>query len=129
MTEDQLQAKCWQWAWNEYPMLRRILWAVPNGGARDIRVAAKLQATGVIPGPHDLHMIWNGTFYTFELKVGDNHMTTDTIITTPSGYEKKVFGQVEFGAAMYAQGGKWFEIRELSVFQFHIRFIMQGGKY
>jgi hypothetical protein len=32
----------------------RLLFAIPNGGQRDIRVAAKLKAEGVKPGVHDL---------------------------------------------------------------------------
>lgn len=32
----------------------RLLFAIPNGGQRDVRVAAKLKAEGVKPGVHDL---------------------------------------------------------------------------
>jgi hypothetical protein len=117
MTEDQLQAKCWQWGWNTFPQVRRIFWAVPNGGDRNMVTAVKLQATGVIPGPHDLHLIWNGILWTFELKVGENQLTRDRTIITPSGREKLIFGQYEFGVAMVAQGGRWFEVRELEYFQ------------
>jgi len=114
MTEDQFQSQCWQWAWNTYPLVRRVFWAVPNGGDRDIKTATTLQATGVLSGVHDLHLLWDGQFYTFELKVGDNKMTTDTIITTSRGAQRKRYGQVEWGEAMAKQGGVWFEVRPSS---------------
>lgn len=126
MTEDQLQAKCWQWAWNTFPQVRRILYAVPNGGGRNIKEASKLQATGVIPGVHDLHITWNGIHYTFELKVGENSLTRDRSIVTPSGREKLIFGQVEFGEALAAQGGRWFEVREFDYFQMLFTKIIMG---
>lgn len=128
MTEDQLQAECWQWAYNTYPAIRRILWAVPNGGERDPKVAAKLQATGVIAGPHDLHMIWDWQFYTFEAKVGNNKMTVDRRVVTHSGRTKLIFGQVEFANAMYSQGGMWFEFRTVEEFK-EIFIGVMGGKY
>ena len=117
MTEDQLQAACWMWAWNKYPQTRRMLWAVPNGGDRDIVTAAKLMATGVLPGVHDLHLLWENQFYTFELKVGSNRLTVDRMVITPSGREKLIYGQKEWGAKMIEQGGRWFEIRELERFK------------
>jgi hypothetical protein len=65
--EDQLQAKCYQWLHNTYPELRGFFFAVPNGGYRDIREAAKLQATGVVPGIPDLILVWP-VLVGFELK-------------------------------------------------------------
>lgn len=120
MTEDQLQSKCFIWAWNDLPETRRHLWAVPNGGDRDIKVAIKLQATGVLPGVHDLHFFWERMFYTFELKVGDNQLTEDRIVITPSGREKIIYGQLEWGQKMEAHGSKWFEIREFEKFKYEL---------
>lgn len=96
MNEDQLQATCFQWAWNNYPHLRRTFWAVPNGGFRNKREASKLKATGVVKGVHDIHLLHDGQFFTFELKVGDNTLSTD---------------QQEFQIAITKQGGICFEIR------------------
>jgi hypothetical protein len=65
MSEEQLQAECFQWFDNTFPELRRTLFAVPNGGLRPTKfisgryVAAegnKLKATGVVAGTSDL--IW-----------------------------------------------------------------------
>lgn len=117
MTEDQLQSKCWQWAWNTHPDTRRLLWAVPNGGDRDIMTAIKLQATGVVAGVHDLHFFWRGQLYTFELKVNGNELTQDRTIVTKAGQSKVIFGQQEWGAKIASQGGRWFKITEFEQFK------------
>lgn len=96
MSENQLQATIFQWAWNTYPQTRYCLWAVPNGGKRNKIEAQKLKATGTLAGVHDLHFIWKGIFYTFELKVGNNKLSSD---------------QVKFKNAIESQGAKCFEIR------------------
>lgn len=61
MTEDQLQAKCYQWAYNTYPAIRGLLFSVPNGSSRDIREAVKLKATGLTPGIPDMILIHIGS--------------------------------------------------------------------
>lgn len=43
-------------------------WAVPNGGFRDIRTAAKLKAEGVKPGVSDIMVLWGGRLICIELK-------------------------------------------------------------
>jgi hypothetical protein len=43
----------WAYFSNTHKIDRRLLWAVPNGGLRNIRVAMKLKAEGVIPGVPD----------------------------------------------------------------------------
>lgn len=50
--QEALIAKC-ALHYAEYPELR-LLFAIPNGGLRDKRVAAKLKAEGVRPGVPDL---------------------------------------------------------------------------
>lgn len=113
MTEIQLQAECFQWAWMEFPETRRLLWAVPNGGHRNGLEAEQLKASGVIAGVHDLHFLWRGRFWTFELKVGQNKMTVDHV----NKKGKKVFGQVEWATRISQQGAKWFEIRDFETFK------------
>lgn len=58
MTEDQLQAKCFQWAHNTYPQIRGCLFSVPNGGTRNVREAMTLKSTGLTPGIPDLLLVW-----------------------------------------------------------------------
>jgi hypothetical protein len=68
MTEDQIQAKFFQTAWNELPQTRNLLFAVPNGGQRDIREAQKFKATGLLAGIPDMMFLWKEKAYGFELK-------------------------------------------------------------
>ncbi|MBV7534070.1 VRR-NUC domain-containing protein [Chitinophaga sp. sic0106] len=68
MKESQLQARCYQWAHNTYPQLRGLLFAVPNGGTRNVREAMALKATGVVPGIPDMVCLYGGRPVGFELK-------------------------------------------------------------
>lgn len=69
MTEDQLQAKCYQWAVNTYPALRfGCIFHVPNGGTRDKIEAQKFKATGVVAGIPDLIVLHDFKAYGIELK-------------------------------------------------------------
>lgn len=79
-SEDQLQAACYQWAYNQFPAIRGVLWAVPNGGLRNRIEAAKFKATGVTAGVHDLHMFYNYRFTTFELKLKGNYMSDEQTV-------------------------------------------------
>jgi hypothetical protein len=102
MTEDQLQAACFQWAWTTYPPTRRLLWAVPNGGTRHLREAAKLKATGLIAGVYDLHFFWRGKLHCFELKVNHNQLTP---------------AQLAWGALVAQHGAKIYGIRTFEEFK------------
>lgn len=68
-SEIQLQADIFQWAWNNHPETRQLLYAVPNGGKRSAREANALKASGVVAGIPDLVFLWKGKTYAFELKV------------------------------------------------------------
>lgn len=102
ISEERLQADCFQWFWNTYPQYRRLLWAVPNGGWRNKKEAAKLKATGVVKGVHDLHLFFEGKFVTFELKVDDNEMTEE---------------QMDFADKISNHGGTWFLIKTFEKFK------------
>jgi len=54
-TEDEEQAALITWA-RTHPILRNRLYAIPNGGSRNIIEAAKLSRTGVLAGVSDLHL-------------------------------------------------------------------------
>lgn len=76
--EHQLQVECVKWFRIQYPKLAGLLFAIPNGGLRDIRVATRLKAEGVLPGVPDLFFAypaagWNGFF--IEMKYGKNTVT------------------------------------------------------
>jgi hypothetical protein len=87
MSEDQLQSDCYQWAWNNFPNTRRLLFSVPNGGTRNTREAMKLKATGLTAGVADLLFLWYGKTFAFELKVGTNKQSPSQLewekIATP----------------------------------------------
>lgn len=67
-SEIQLQAECFQWAWNTYPVTRLMLFAVPNGGKRSLIEAVQFKASGVVAGVPDLLFLWGSKVHAFELK-------------------------------------------------------------
>ena len=79
-TEHKSQCAVIKWAvlsQGRFPALKR-LFAIPNGGHRDIRVAARLKAEGVRPGVPDLMLPvprgeYHGLF--IEMKAKPNKLT------------------------------------------------------
>jgi hypothetical protein len=76
--EEGLQITCVTWFRWMYP--KRMIFAIPNGGARNVVVAMKLKRGGVLPGVPDLFVPhasggFNGLF--LELKVGTNRQTKE----------------------------------------------------
>lgn len=55
--EHRIQCACVRWFRYQYPMFRRLLFAVPNGGARSKATAGKLKAEGVVAGVSDLILL------------------------------------------------------------------------
>ena len=52
--ESNLQQACIRWFDLQFPALKPLLYAVPNGGKRNAREAARLKREGVRPGIPDL---------------------------------------------------------------------------
>lgn len=52
--EHNLQVVCVRWFRLQYP--KHIIFAIPNGGQRNVVVAAKMKAEGVLAGVPDLFM-------------------------------------------------------------------------
>jgi hypothetical protein len=83
MSEIQLQAKCFQWAWNTYPQLRDgALFAVPNGGKRGVIEAQQLKASGTVAGIEDLILTWPSLdgiprIYGIEMKTKDGVLSKE----------------------------------------------------
>lgn len=78
--ESELQAECVKWFRYQYPQYKMLLFAIPNGGLRNIRTAVTLKKEGVISGVPDMFLSiprngWNG-FY-LEMKAGSNDLTTN----------------------------------------------------
>lgn len=55
--EHRIQQACVRWFNLQYPHLRGRLFAVPNGGRRDVVTGAKLKAEGVMAGVADLILL------------------------------------------------------------------------
>lgn len=99
MSEDQLQAKFWEYCWNNFPQARRHMWSVPNGLRLHHIVAAKAKATGLLSGVWDLHIFWHGKYHIIETKLPGQSLTVDRIVNG-----KKVYGQKEWGELMASHG-------------------------
>jgi hypothetical protein len=77
--EDKLQANIVQWFNNEFCLThhpnRCLIFAVPNGGHRNVAEALKLQATGTLKGVSDLIVCIGKNTIFVELKFGNNNQT------------------------------------------------------
>ena len=56
-TESQLQKSCIMWFRLQYPSIARLIFAVPNGGSRNGREAAKMKGEGVTAGVSDVILL------------------------------------------------------------------------
>lgn len=56
--ESQLQKACVTWFRYQYNHLSKLLIAVPNGGYRNVREAARFKVEGVVPGVADLLLLY-----------------------------------------------------------------------
>ena len=72
--ESILQTACVKWFRLQYPDL--IIYAVPNGGSRNVREAQRLKAEGVLAGVADLVVLLpQGKSLYIEMKVKGNRQT------------------------------------------------------
>lgn len=80
VSEHSLQVHCVNWFRCTYPEYGELLIAIPNGGKRNVIVASKLKAEGVVAGVPDLFLaIPNGTYHGLfiEMKNGKSNNVTD----------------------------------------------------
>ena len=61
--EHRLQVACVRWFRMQYPHLREMLFAVPNGGRRDEKTGARLKEEGVIAGVSDMILLQRNDNY------------------------------------------------------------------
>ena len=72
--ESVLQTACVKWFRLQYPHL--VIYAVPNGGSRNVREAQRLKAEGVLAGVADLVVLLpKGKSLYIEMKVKGNKQT------------------------------------------------------
>ena len=82
-TEHEIQVNCVNYFRLRYP--KGLIYAIPNGGQRNVIVAAKLKAEGVLSGVPDLHipLAKNGFHGLYiELKNGKAGRVSDNQRTT-----------------------------------------------
>jgi hypothetical protein len=78
--EHNIQIACVNWFRYQYP--KYLIYAIPNGGQRNVIVASKLKAEGVLSGVPDLHIPiakkgYHGLY--IEMKAGKNKPTVNQI--------------------------------------------------
>jgi len=88
--EHKLQCECIKWFRYQYPQYSNLLFAIPNGGKRNLQVAIKLKREGVLSGVPDLMFAkptktYSGLF--IEMKFGKNKPTENQI------YQMELFRQ------------------------------------
>ena len=72
--ESSLQTQCVNWFRYQYPHL--VIYAVPNGGSRNVREAQRLKSEGVLAGVADLTILLpQGKSLYIEMKVKGNRQT------------------------------------------------------
>ena len=114
--EELLQINCITWFDYQYPQLKKLLFAVPNGGKRHIVTATNLKKQGVRAGVSDLVLLYPCTDYPFmclELK-------------TPKGTQED--SQKEFQKSVESVGGLYVLIRTFDEFKDIIVRYMTLGK-
>ena len=88
LQESTLQASCVRWFRYQYPHL--VIYAVPNGGSRNVREAQRLKTEGVLAGVADLVVLLpQGKSLYIEMKVNGNHQTDNQ-----KEFQKKALGHI-----------------------------------
>jgi len=67
-TESKIQQDCFMWFHNSFPLLRGLLFHIPNGGYRGRVTGNRLKSIGVVAGIPDFCFVYSGTVHFFELK-------------------------------------------------------------
>jgi hypothetical protein len=78
--ESKLQSQCVKWFRLQYP--NETIFAIPNGGQRNITTAKRLKDEGVLSGVADLfvlHGTWNFNGLFIEMKIGKGKQTESQI--------------------------------------------------
>jgi hypothetical protein len=109
--EDLLQQKCVIWFKNNYQMHGKgLIFAVPNGGTRNIIEAKKLKATGTMPGVSDLIVVLDSKVLFIELKTdigkqSDAQIIFETKITNLNHEYILIKNEEEFKNAILSRIG------------------------
>lgn len=109
-TEHYIQESCVGWFNIQYPQLRGLLFAVPNGGARNLATGRRLKDEGVVAGVADLLFLYP--------HFGLTHQTTFwglcIEMKSPKGYQSP--SQKAWQKLVEAQGYKYVVCHSLDEF-------------
>ena len=82
--EESIQVACVKWFRLQYPNL--VIFAVPNGGSRNLYEAKNMKESGTLAGVADLVIVGNGGKVLFvEMKAGKNKQEDSQVL-----FQKKV---------------------------------------
>ena len=82
--EESIQVACVKWFRLQYPNL--VIFAVPNGGSRNLYEAKNMKESGTLAGVADLVIVGNGGRVLFvEMKAGKNKQELDILIRCVTG--------------------------------------------
>ena len=82
--EESIQVACVKWFRLQYPNL--VIFAVPNGGSRNLYEAKNMKESGTLAGVADLVIVGNGGRVLFvEMKAGKNKQEDSQVL-----FQKKV---------------------------------------
>lgn len=116
--ESNTQQECVRWFRLQYPRYTKLLFAVPNGGARNKIEAGILKAEGVTPGVSDLILLLGRDGYNalcIEMKTTDRR-------------SKQNDNQAEWQAAVEEHGSKYVVCRTVDSFMAEVTAYMRGAK-
>lgn len=113
--EDDLQESCFTWFRYQYPQYDKLFFAVPNGGKRNAKEAARFKKQGVTPGVSDtifLKPIGKYHGLCVELKIGNGKQSEE---------------QIKFQCDVEAEGYKYFIAKTLEQFIYIIKTYLNNG--
>lgn len=108
--ESYIQKQCVKWFRLQYRHLYPLLFSVPNGGQRDIRVAQSMKAEGIVAGVSDMIFLY------------PSHGFHALCIEFKTEHGRQSEAQVEFEKAVTVQGYKYVLVRNFMQFYYLIRF-------
>lgn len=90
--ESELQQNCVTWFRLKYRNEKHLLFAIPNGGSRNVIEAVRLKKEGVVAGVADLLLLkgnseYHGLF--IEMKIGDGEQSDSQITFEKYCFENK----------------------------------------
>ena len=112
--EHSLQVCCVHWFRIQYPEYATLLFAVPNGGARNAITGARLKDEGVTAGVADLILLLPQWFTTWRGEKGCEYAGLCIEMKTPTGRQSPE--QRAWQAAVEAQGYKYAIARDVLEF-------------